>query len=141
MRCPSLSPLRYDFAQNAMMISVFSFGLSWIAYAFVFYGITMFLPQFHSTYHETIFKVGFTLGFFDAGMLRLARIANFRLNWIGLFVVTALVNWALIMMTNNTSADYDITGKSAPIIAALALTAFVIPFDALKNRVLSDVRL
>ena len=134
--------LRYHGRQTAMMISVFSFGASWIAYALAFYAVVSTMPQsFHSTYHESVFKVAFLVGLLIMGMLRVVRVANFKVHWIGLIVLTAAVNWGLILLTNNSSEDYVITGRSAPIIAAVVMGVFAVAFDTLKNRMLSNVRL
>jgi hypothetical protein len=124
------------------MISLISFGVSWLVYALVFAAIALSLPQyFHSTYREVIFQVGFLIGFVDTLIMRVVRAANFKLHWIGLILLATGITWALLVMSDNSVQDYSITGNLVPFITALVLGIFVVGFETLKNRVISNVRI
>lgn len=124
-----------------MIISLFTFGISWGLYAFAFYAITRVLPQFHSSYRESTFTVAFTLGFLQAAFLKGIRVMNFKVHPIVLFIVSMLFNVLLILATSGMADTYYVTGHKGPVIAASLLALLMVLFELIKVKFFSDLRL
>ena len=124
-----------------MIITLFTFGLSWALYAFVFYGMTLVMPQFHSIYSQATFTVAFTIGFFDAGFLKAMRVMNFKVHPLLLLILSIIINFVLILGTSGTQETYYVTGHKAPTIVAVVLGVTMVAFEFTKEKFFSDVRL
>jgi hypothetical protein len=122
-----------------MIITLFTFGLSWALYAFVFYGMTLVMPQFHSSYTQATFTVAFTIGFLDAGFLKAMRVMNFKVPALFLLPLSIVINYLLILGTNNSAETYYVTGHKAPLTVALVLAAVMVSFELGKEKFFSDV--
>jgi hypothetical protein len=124
-----------------MIISLFTFGLSWAVYAFVFYGMTLVMPQFHSSYSQETFTVAFFIGFLDAAFLKAIRVMNFKVHPVLLVVISAVINYLLIRGTSSMGDTYYVTGHKAPTIVACVMAVAMFAFEFGKEKFFSDVRL
>ena len=124
-----------------MIITLFTFGLSWAFYAFVFYGMTLVMPQFHSSYSQATFTIAFLIGFMDAAFLKAVRVMNFRIHPVLLLILSMVINYVLIRGTNGGADTYYVTGHKAPTIVALVLACAMVFFELGKEKFFSDVRL
>ena len=124
-----------------MITTLFVFGLSWALYAFVFYGMTLVMPQFHSTYTQETFTVAFIIAFFDAAMLKAIRVMNFKMHQVLLLVLSFVINYVLIAGTRNFGETYYVTGHKGPAIVALVLACAMLVFELGKEKLFADVRL
>ena len=124
-----------------MITTLFVFGLSWALYAFVFYGMTLVMPQFHSAYTQEIFTVAFTIAFFDAAMLKAIRVMNFKLHPVLLLALSFVVNYLLISATSNFGETYYVTGHKGPAVVAVVLACTMVLFELGKEKFFSDIRL
>ncbi len=129
------------FSTLDMITTLFVFGLSWALYAFVFYGMTLVMPSFHSSYVQETFAVAFTIGFLDAAFLKAMRVMNFKIPTIPLLMVSVLINYLLIVGTNGFGETYYITGHKGSVITATVLGCTMVLFELGKEKLFSDVRL
>ncbi len=123
-----------------MILTLFSFGLTWAILAFTFFGLARVLSGFHSPYIQSTFHVGFIIGFIDAAIIKAARVMAFEAPAGLLYVLIFIVDYLLIQASSNSQIGYYVTGhKSATIAAAvLAVVAFVVEF--VKEKLRTDVR-
>ena len=123
-----------------MILTLFSFGLSWAIFAFTFFGLARVLPGFHSSYIQSTFTIGFTVGFVNALVIKSARVMDFEVPFGLLYVLIGFLDYMLILATNNSQIGYYITGHKSAFIAAvvLAVVAFLIEF--VKEKFRADVR-
>ncbi len=123
-----------------MILTLFSFGLTWAVLAFTFFGMAKLLPGFHSSYIQSTFTVGFLVGFIDALIIKSARVMDFEVPFGLLYVLIGGVDFLLIMATNNSQIGYYIMGHKSPFIASvvLAFVAFITEF--IKEKFRADVR-
>ena len=123
-----------------MILTLFSFGLTWAILAFTFFGLASFLSGFHSPYIQSTFTVAFLIGFIDALIIKAARVMAFDVPAWLLYGIIAGADYLLILATSNTQIGYYVTGhKSATIAAAvLATVAFVTEF--VKEKFRADTR-
>jgi K+ transporter len=124
-----------------MIITLFTFGLSWAFYAFVFYGMTLVMPQFHSSYPQATFTIAFSIGFFDAGFLKALRLMNFKIHPVLLLALSVVINYVLIRGTNGAAETYFVEGHKAPLIVACVMAVAMFTFELGKEKFFSDVRL
>ena len=124
-----------------MITTLFVFGLSWALYAFVFYGMTLVLPQFHSAYTQETFSIAFLIAFFDAALLKAIRVMNFKMHPALLLLLSLVVNYLLISGTSNFGQTYYVTGHKAPVIVAIVLACTMVLFELGKEKFFADVRL
>jgi uncharacterized membrane protein YvlD (DUF360 family) len=124
-----------------MIITLFSFGLSWAVYAFVFYGMTLVTPAFHSTYSQEVFSVAFTIGFLEAAFLKSIRVMNFKIHPIGLFILSAALNYLLIRLTSGFGDTYYVSGHKGAILVSVVLAVTMLLFEIVKDKFFSDIRL
>ncbi len=126
----------------AMIISLFTFAISWGLYAFSFYGLTrIFHNQFHSSYSESTFTIAFLIGFLDAAFLKALRVMNFKTSPFVLFLASAGINILLIFATSGGAETYYVTGHKAPVLSGLILAAVMVVFEVSKIKFFSDARL
>jgi hypothetical protein len=124
-----------------MIITLFTFGLSWAVYAFVFYGMTLVTPAFHSSYTQETFTIAFTIAFLDAAFLKAIRIMNFKVHPILLFLMAWVINYLLIQGTSGFGDTYYVTGHKGPVIVATVMASTMVIFEMGKEKFFSDVRL
>jgi hypothetical protein len=124
-----------------MIITLFTFGISWAFYAFVFYGMTLVMPQFHSAYTQETFTVAFLIGFLDASFLKAMRVMNFKIHPIFLFILSVFINYILIRGTSGFGDSYYVTGHKAPTIVATVVGTTMVLFEMGKEKFFTDVRL
>ena len=120
-----------------MIISLFTFGLSWALYALVFYGLTQVMSQFHSAYSQSTFSIAFLIGFLDAAFLKAMRYLNFKIPLPMLVIVSWLINFLLILGTSGGADTYYVTGHKAPLIAGLVLAVVMSAFELTKVKFFS----
>ncbi len=135
--------MRYDSTGRfpiLMILTLFSFGLTWAILAFTFFGLALLLPGFHSSYIQSTFTIGFAIGFADALVVKLARVMAFEVPAWLLYAFMVGLNYELTRVTNNTQIGYYVTGHKDPAIAAfvLAVVAFVTEF--VKEKFRADAR-
>ncbi|RRA47735.1 phage holin family protein [Acidipila sp. EB88] len=123
-----------------MILTLFSFGLSWAIYAFAFVLLAGHLSGFHSAYLQSTFTVGFIVGFLNAAIIKMARVMAFDVPAVLLYFIIFVADFLMIMATSNLEIGYYVTGhKSATIAAAvLAIVAFVTEF--VKEKFRADAR-
>ncbi len=123
-----------------MILTLFSFGLSWAIYAFAFFILASHLSGFHSAYMQSTFLIGFTVGFLNALIIKSARVMDFEVPLGLLYLIIAFVDFCVIMGTSNFPLGYYVTGHKSAVICsvALALVAFVTEF--VKEKFRADVR-
>lgn len=124
-----------------MMITLFTFGLSWALYAFVFYGMTLVMPQFHSIYTQATFSIAFLIGFLDTLFLKAIRVMNFKIHPVLLLILSVVLNYVLIRGTSGAAETYYVTGHKAPTIVAIVLSLTMVLFEFTKVKFFSDARL
>ncbi len=123
-----------------MILTLFSFGLSWAILAFTFFGLASILPGFHSAYIQSTFTVGFAIGFIDALIVKAARVMAFEVPAGLLYLLILGANFLMIEATSNSQIGYYVMGRKDPLIAAtvMAVVAFLTEF--VKEKFRADVR-
>ena len=121
-----------------MILTLFSFGLSWFVLALVFFWLTHLLPGFHSVYFQTVLGVGFLIGFFDAVIAKAALTMGFRPFNPIVYLIIAATDYILMQMTSNLSMGYYLTGHKGTVLAAIALAVVAFVVEAGKYSVLKD---
>ena len=123
-----------------MILTLFSFGFSWVILAFTFFGMAKLLPGFHSSYIQSTFTIGFIIGFVDALIIKSSRVMDFEVPFGLLYVLIAGVDFLLIMATNNSQIGYYIMGHKSPFIASIVLGAMAFLIEFVKEKFRADVR-
>ncbi len=123
-----------------MILTLFSFGLSWAIYAFTFFLLATHLSGFHSPYLQSTFTIGFVVGFVDALIIKMARVMDFEVPMGLLYVLILILDYLLIQATSNSQIGYYVTGHKSAVIASvgLAIVAFITEF--VKEKFRADVR-
>lgn len=123
-----------------MILTLFSFGLSWAIYAFTFFGLASILPGFHSPYPQSTFTIGFAVGFINAVIIKGARVMAFEVPLGLLYFLILALDYLMIVSTSNMEIGYYVTGHKSPLIAStvLAVVAFLTEF--IKEKFRADVR-
>ncbi len=123
-----------------MILTLFSFGLSWVIFAFTFFALANVLSGFHSSYMQSTFTIGFIIGFVNALIIKSARVMDFQVPAGLLYVLIAIADFLLILATTNTQIGYYVTGHKSAVIASivLALVAFLTEF--VKEKFRADAR-
>jgi hypothetical protein len=122
----------------AMILTLFSFGLSWVVLALVFFWLTHLLPGFHSVYFQTVLGVGFLIGFFDAVIAKAALTMGFRPFNPLVYLIIAATDYVLMQLTSNISMGYYLTGHRGTALAAIALAGVAFVIEMGTDRVLKD---
>ena len=125
---------------QTMILTLFSFGLSWAIYAFTFFAMARMLPAFHSPYLQSTFTIGFIIGFVDALIIKSARVMAFEVPMVLLSILIMGADFLLIMATNNMQIGYYITGHKGPAIAAVVLGVVAFVTEFVKEKFRADVR-
>lgn len=123
-----------------MILTLFSFGLTWAILAFTFFGLATTLSGFHSPYPQSTFTIAFIIGFIDASIIKASRVMAFDVPAWLLYALVAVADYLLIQATSNTQIGYYVTGHKSATIAAvvLAIVAFVTEF--VKEKFRADTR-
>jgi hypothetical protein len=108
-------------------------------YAFVFYGLTLVTPAFHSTYSQEVFSVAFTIGFLEAAFLKALRMTHLKVHPILLLLLSAGLNYMLIRGTSGFGDTYYVTGHVGPILVAGALALTMTLVELGRNRFFPDL--
>jgi hypothetical protein len=124
-----------------MIITLFTFGISWAVYAFIFYGMTLVTPAFHSSYTQETFSIAFLIAFLDAAFLKAIRVMNFKIHPVLLFLIAWGINYLLILGTSGFGDTYYVTGHKGPVIVSTVMAFSMVLFEMGKERFFSDVRL
>jgi len=129
------------FSTLHMIITLFTFGISWAFYAFIFYGMTLVTPAFHSSYTQETFSIAFLIAFLDTALLKAIRVMNFKINPVLLFLMGCGINYMLIEGTSGFGDTYYVTGHKGPVIVATVMGGSMVLFELGKEKFFSDVRL
>jgi hypothetical protein len=129
------------FSTLHMIITLFTFGISWAVYAFIFYGMTLVTPAFHSSYTQETFSIAFLIAFLDAAFLKAIRVMNFKIHPVLLFLMGWGINYMLIEGTSGFGDTYYVTGHKGPVIVATVMGCSMVLFEMGKEKFFSDVRL
>ena len=123
-----------------MILTLFSFGLSWAIFAFAFFILASHLSGFHSAYMQSTFSIGFAVGFVNALIIKAARVMAFDVPAVLLYGIIFVADFLLIEATSNTVIGYYVTGRQSAVIASavLAVLAFVTEF--VKEKFRADAR-
>ncbi len=123
-----------------MILTLFSFGLSWAVYAFTFFLLATHLSGFHSPYLQSTFTIGFIVGFLNAFIIKMARVMDFELPVGLLYVLILILDYLLIQATSNAQIGYYVTGHKSAVIASvgLAIVAYITEF--IKEKFRADIR-
>lgn len=122
-----------------MILTLFSFGFSWVLYTFVFFGLTRILPGFHSPFFQSTFTIGFLIGFINALIIKSARVMALAVPFGLLYVLIFVIDVGLIFGTNNMQIGYYITGHKGPVIAAAVLAFVAFATEFIKDKFRADV--
>ncbi len=123
-----------------MILTLFSFGLTWVVLAFTFFGMAKLLPGFHSSYIQSTFTVGFMVGFIDALIIKSSRVMDFEVPFGLLYLLIGGIDFLLIMATNNSQIGYYIMGHKSPFIASIVLAFVAFLTEFIKEKFRADVR-
>jgi uncharacterized membrane protein YvlD (DUF360 family) len=121
-----------------MILTLFSFGASWLILALAFFGLTHVLPGFHSVYFQTVLGVGLFIGLSDVVIARMATLLGFRpLNPV-LYLIIGITDYILIQMTPDIAMGYYIPGHEGTLLAAVVLSCLAFVVEAGKVTVSED---
>ncbi len=125
---------------QTMILTLFSFGLNWILFAFTFFALASILPGFHSPYIQSTFTIGFIIGFIDALIIKAARVMAFEVPVGLLYFIIFVADYLFIQATSNMEIGYYVTGHKGAVIASavLAVVAFITEF--VKEKFRADAR-
>ena len=123
-----------------MILTLFSFGISWAIYAFAFFILASHLSGFHSSYMQSTFLIGFTVGFVNALIIKSARVMAFEVPMGLLYLLIAGVDFLLIMATSNFPLGYYVTGHKSAVIVSVALAVIAFITEFVKEKFRADVR-
>ncbi len=135
--------MRYHSTEHSpfpMILTLFSFGITWPILAFTIFGLASTLSGFHSPYPQSTFTIAFIIGFIDALIIKAARVMAFDVpTWL-LYTLIAGTDYLLIQATSATQIGYYVTGHKSATIAAvvLGIVAFVTEF--IKEKFRADAR-
>jgi uncharacterized membrane protein YvlD (DUF360 family) len=123
-----------------MILTLFSFGLSWAILAFTFFGLASVLPGFHSAYIQSTFSVGFAIGFIDALIVKSERVMAFEVPAGILYLLILIADFLMIEATSNSQIGYYVMGRKSPLIAATVLAAVAFLVEFIKGKFRADAR-
>ncbi len=123
-----------------MILTLFSFGLTWAILAFTFFGLASVLSGFHSSYIQSTFSIGFLIGFVDALLIKAARVMAFEIPAGLLYVIIAIADYLLIEATSNSEIGYYVTGHKSATIAAVVLAVVAFLTEFVKEKFRADAR-
>ncbi len=123
-----------------MILTLFSFGISWAIFAFTFFFLASHLSGFHSAYIQSTFTIAFIVGFLNALIIKSARVMAFEVPAGLLYLIILVADYLLIQATSNSQIGYYVTGHKSATIAAivLALVAFLTEF--VKGKIRADAQ-
>lgn len=123
-----------------MILTLFSFGLTWAILAFTFFGLAETLSGFHSPYPQSTFTIAFIIGFLDALIIKASRVMAFDVPAWLLYSLIAGVDYLLIQATSNTQIGYYVTGHKSATIAAVVLAVVAFAVEFVKEKFRADAR-
>ncbi len=123
-----------------MILTLFSFGVTWVVLAFTFFGLAKELSGFHSSYVQSIFHVGFTIAFIDAVIIKAARVMAFEVPVGLLYVLIFVADYLLIQATSNSQIGYYVTGHKSATIAAFVIAVVAFAIEFVKEKIRADAR-
>lgn len=123
-----------------MILTLFSFGVSWAIFAFTFFLLASHLSGFHSAYLQSTFTIGFIVGFLNALIIKSARVMAFEVPLALLCLIILVADYLLIQATSNSQIGYYVTGHKSATIAALVLAIVAYLTEFVKEKLRADAR-
>jgi hypothetical protein len=66
---------------------------------------------------------------------------NFKIHPIGLFILSAALNYLLIRLTSGFGDTYYVSGHKGAILVSVVLAVTMLLFEIVKDKFFSDIRL
>ncbi len=123
-----------------MILTLFSFGLSWAIYALTFFLLATHLSGFHSPYLQSTFSIGFLVGFLNALIIKMARVMDFEIPMGLLYALILVLDYLLIQATSNAEIGYYVTGHKSALIASVSLAVVAFITEFVKEKFRADIR-
>lgn len=123
-----------------MILTLFSFGISWAIFAFTFFILASHLSGFHSSYLQSTFTIGFIVGLLNAIIIKSARVMAFEVPAGLLYVLIAVLDYLLIQATSSTQIGYYVTGRKSAVIASVVLAIVAFATEFVKEKFRADAR-
>ena len=123
-----------------MILTLFSFGLSWAIFAFTFFILASHLSGFHSAYMQSTSTIGFMVGFINALIIKMARVMAFDVPAGLLYFIIFAADFLLIEGTSQSQIGYYVTGHKSATIAAAVLAVVAFTTEFVKEKFRADAR-
>lgn len=123
-----------------MILTLFSFGLSWAIFAFTFFILASHLSGFHSAYMQSTFTIGFMVGFINALIIKMARVMAFDVPAGLLYFIIFAADFLVIEGTSQSQIGYYVTGHKSATIAAAVLAVVAFTTEFVKEKFRADAR-
>lgn len=122
------------------MLSVLSFGLSWLVYALTFFASANVLPGFHSSYSQSTFKVAFNVGLANALLIKGVRLSRLPIPVVLVCLVCVGLDFLIIRSSSEAVMGFVVSGYRGPIWASVILGVVACVLEFIKDRFRADAQ-